>query len=176
MHRKQSHADEGAVPPGEQTPLLGGDSTEVSPRIARRLYVSHFLSTWNSRVFEFGAVLYLAKIYPGTLLPMSVYALTRGLSAMVFAPAVGRYIDGNDRLRVVRASISTLRPLPPRRDSDICPPSIPTAGGGSFLCALLRVVYRPSPPGWCRARGGTGACLAARLRREAQRHDKPGFS
>ncbi|KAJ3728187.1 hypothetical protein DFJ43DRAFT_1085170 [Lentinula guzmanii] len=38
------------------------------------LYISHFLSTWNSRVFEFGAVLYLATIYPGTLLPMSIYA------------------------------------------------------------------------------------------------------
>lgn len=72
---------------------------------ARRLYVSHFLSTWNSRVFEFGAVLYLAAIFPGTLLPMSVYALCRGLAAVVFAPAVGRYIDSAERLHVVRLSI-----------------------------------------------------------------------
>jgi hypothetical protein len=61
-------------------------STSVSSHITYRLYVSHFLSTWNSRVFEFGAVLYLATIFPGTLLPMSVYALVRGLSAIVFAP------------------------------------------------------------------------------------------
>lgn len=77
----------------------------VPQGIARRLYLSHFLSTWNSRVFEFGAVLYLATIYPGTLLPMSVYALTRGVSAIVFAPVVGQYIDIGDRLRVVRFSI-----------------------------------------------------------------------
>lgn len=81
----------------------------VPKDIARRLYLSHFLSTWNSRVFEFGAVLYLATIYPGTLLPMSVYALTRGVSAIVFAPIVGQYIDIGDRLRVVRFSIGTLQ-------------------------------------------------------------------
>src|SRR4051812_31419957 len=74
----------------------------VTTSIARRLYISHFLSTWNSRVFEFGAVLYLATIFPGTLMPMSVYALVRGLSAIIFAPAVGLYIDVGNRLQVVR--------------------------------------------------------------------------
>lgn len=81
----------------------------VPARIVRRLYVSHFLSTWNSRVFEFGAVLYLATIFPGTLLPMSVYAFTRGLSAIVFAPVVGQYIDTSNRLQVVRVSIVVQR-------------------------------------------------------------------
>jgi solute carrier family 40 (iron-regulated transporter), member 1 len=83
-------------------------STGISSRsIARKLYVSHFLSTWNSRVFEFGAVLYLAAAFPGTLLPLSVYAVARSLSAIVFAPAVGQYIDTGNRLQVVRASIGT---------------------------------------------------------------------
>lgn len=67
--------------------------------------MSHFLSTWNSRVFEFGAVLYLATIFPGNLLPMSAYALCRGLAAVVLSPAVGRYIDAGERLHVVRSSI-----------------------------------------------------------------------
>ncbi len=100
----------------ERDPLLGNPLQEdgsvashpqhrVPARIARGLYMSHFLSTWNSRVFEFGAVLYLATIYPGTLLPMSVYALMRSLSAIIFAPAVGQYIDIGDRLQVVRVSI-----------------------------------------------------------------------
>ena len=78
---------------------------EVSARLTSHIYVSHFLSTWNSRVFEFGGVLYLATIFPGTLLPLSVYALTRGLSAVLFAPAVGQYIDTSNRLQVVRLSI-----------------------------------------------------------------------
>ncbi|KAI9782194.1 MAG: hypothetical protein M1839_005308 [Geoglossum umbratile] len=110
----------------EGTPLLAAsaypesvvpdDSSSASPRdesqgnqpparVVNRLYISHFLSTWNSRVFEFGAVLYLASIFPGTLLPMSVYALARGASAILFSPAVGQYIDTNNRLQVVRLSI-----------------------------------------------------------------------
>lgn len=95
----------------ERTHLLDDSSPStqtnngIPPRITRRLYLSHFLSTWNSRVFEFGAVLYLATIFPGTLMPMSVYALTRGLSAIFLAPAVGQYIDTGNRLSVVRVSI-----------------------------------------------------------------------
>ncbi|KAH7319287.1 hypothetical protein BKA65DRAFT_556709 [Rhexocercosporidium sp. MPI-PUGE-AT-0058] len=81
----------------------------VPKSIARRLYLSHFLSMWNSRVFEFGAVLYLATIYPGTLLPMSIYAFTRGFSAIIFAPSVGQYIDTGNRLQVVRVSIVVQR-------------------------------------------------------------------
>lgn len=69
------------------------------------LYISHFISTWNSRGFEFGAVLFLATIYPGTLLPTSTYALIRALAAITFSPAVGRYIDRGDRLQVVRFSV-----------------------------------------------------------------------
>ena len=73
--------------------------------IKRRLYVSHFLSTWNSRVFEFGAVLFIARILPGTLLPSSVYALVRAASAICLSPFVGRWVDQVDRLKIVRLSI-----------------------------------------------------------------------
>lgn len=79
--------------------------SQTSTRITYRLYVSHFLSTWNSRVFEFGAVLYLATVYPRTLLPMSAYALSRGLVAIMFSSAIGYYIDVGNRLQVVRVSI-----------------------------------------------------------------------
>lgn len=73
-----------------------------------RLYVSHFLSTWNSRVFEFAAVLYLASIFSTTLLPMSIYALLRGMSAILFSSSIGSLIDRGDRLSVVRLSIGGL--------------------------------------------------------------------
>lgn len=93
------------------------NQTEAPTALTRRLYLSHFLSTWNSRVFEFGAVLYLATIFPGTLLPMSIYAFTRGLSAIVFAPSVGLYIDTGNRMQVVRLSIGELSYLLLRSDS-----------------------------------------------------------
>lgn len=128
--RRQSNG--GAQQAQECTPLLGkarsvdvdefndegGDGEaessvsaayRVPKRIARRLYVSHILSTWNSRVFEFGAVLYLAAIFPGTLSPLSVYAFTRGAAAILFAPLIGQYIDTGNRLQVVRVSVMTQR-------------------------------------------------------------------
>ena len=67
----------------------------VPKGIARRVFLSHFLcSTWR-----------LTLQYPGTLLPVSLYAFTRGVSAIVFASAVGQYIDISNRLQVVRQSI-----------------------------------------------------------------------
>jgi hypothetical protein len=95
-----AHSEDAQHPPDHRVPAS----------IARRLYLSHFLSTWNSRVFEFGAVLYIATIFPGTLMPMSVYAFVRGLSAIAFAPAVGLYIDTGNRLQVVRVSIGRSYP------------------------------------------------------------------
>lgn len=77
----------------------------VPPKLAYRLYVSHFLSTWNSRLFEFGSVLFLTSIYPQTLLAMSVYALVRSAAAIVFAQALGLWIDRGERLSTVRMSI-----------------------------------------------------------------------
>ncbi|KAL8401028.1 hypothetical protein RB594_001160 [Gaeumannomyces avenae] len=104
---------------GERSPLLAppGDSVTDGAAMAttafratsQRLYASHFLSTWNSRVFEFGSVLYLAALFPGTLLPLSIYALARGIAAILFAPAVGHFVDRAARLRVVRLSIASER-------------------------------------------------------------------
>ena len=81
------------------------ESAQASRTYNHQLYVSHLLSTWNVRGFEFGAVLFLATIFPGTLLPMSVYALVRAASAIVLSPVVGRYIDSGARLQVIRVSI-----------------------------------------------------------------------
>ncbi|KAK8143672.1 hypothetical protein G3M48_006896 [Beauveria asiatica] len=101
----QSPEQQQAVQDGNQ------DASANRVRLERRLYLSHTLSTWNARLFEFGAVLFLASLFPTTLLPMSVYALARGLAAVALAHPVGAWIDGGDRLAVVRASI-VLQRLP----------------------------------------------------------------
>lgn len=77
---------------------------DLKPVIAR-LCISHFLSAWNSRLFEFGSVLFLASIYPDTLMPVSVYALFRAAAAITLSPAIGLWIDKGHRLFVVRTSI-----------------------------------------------------------------------
>lgn len=98
-----------------QQPLTSPSAFETDaeaslPRaLQARLYTSHFLSTWNARLFEFGAVLFLADIYPSTLLPMSVYALARAAAAVLLAQAVGSSVDRGHRLAVVRVSILAQR-------------------------------------------------------------------
>ncbi|KAJ3955146.1 hypothetical protein N0V92_008334 [Colletotrichum tropicale] len=102
--RPEGYRDEEAMmmaPQHDPTPA----APSISKPVVFRLYVSHFLSTWNSRLFEFGAVLFLASIYPGTLMPMSIYALVRGVFAVILSPSIGSWIDRGNRLSVVRISI-----------------------------------------------------------------------
>lgn len=84
-------------------------SVSISHTIAKKttnlLFLSHFLSTWNSRLFEMGSVLFVAAIFPKTLLPMSVYALVRSGAAILLSPTIGAWIDQGNRLNVVRVSI-----------------------------------------------------------------------
>lgn len=87
----------------QSSPAPLNDITTQS--LIRRLYVSHFLSAWNARTFEFGAVLFLALIYPDTLLYASIYALLRSLAAALFSARIGSYVDRTDRLVAIRASI-----------------------------------------------------------------------
>lgn len=56
-------------------------------------------------MFEFGAVLFLASIFQGTLLYASVYALVRSLAAVVLSSWLGSVVDQASRLRAVRQSI-----------------------------------------------------------------------
>lgn len=140
----------------ERTHLLGNASLErrgesrsiISSGLVARLYISHFLSTWNSRVFEFGAVLYLATIFPGTLLPISVYAIMRGIAAIALSPAVGRYVDTGNRLHVVRVSVCAwiLRPIPIDYPSLLCS----SPGPGVIKCVIL-ISSVNSMPASCRS-------------------------
>jgi hypothetical protein len=79
-----------------------------SRHVRNKLYISHFLSTWNSRLFEFGAVLFISTIFPGTLFPASIYALTRSASVVVFSTAIGHLIDRSERISLIRLSIGKL--------------------------------------------------------------------
>lgn len=112
-------------PPTNDHPQARPRSRIPSAAITRRLYLSHFLSTWNSRSFEFGAVLFLAAIFPATLLPLSIYALVRSASAIVLAPVIGRAVDRGGRLPVVRFSIGEFFPC--------------FALGRGGMCVFLRV-------------------------------------
>lgn len=100
-----SHASEALLSSADDAaPELNGRAAG-SRSVLMRLYVSHTLSAWNSRMFEFGAVLFLASIFPGTLLYASIYALVRALSAVALSSWLGAQVDVLDRLVAVRHSI-----------------------------------------------------------------------
>ena len=86
------------------SPASNGPTPEARS-VLIQLYLSHSLSAWNSRMFEFGAVLFLASIFPGTLLYASIYALVRSLSAVALSSWLGAKVDSSNRLVVLRHSI-----------------------------------------------------------------------
>lgn len=81
------------------------NSAHISCSLTVRLYISHFLSTWNSRLFEAAVVYFLAAVFSNNLLPISIYALLRNVVAIVLTAPVGAWIDRGNRLTVVRTSI-----------------------------------------------------------------------
>ena len=92
----------GAFPP---TPAPASNPTPEARPVLYRLYISHSLSAWNSRMFEFGAVLFLASIFSGTLLYASIYAFVRAFSPVALSSWLGARVDKSDRLFVLRHSI-----------------------------------------------------------------------
>ncbi|KAK3904041.1 Ferroporti-1 [Staphylotrichum tortipilum] len=93
-----------SAPPSTTKPACQ-PPTAISKSLTIRLYTSHFLSTWNSRLFEAAVVYFLAAIFPNTLLPISVYALVRNAAAIVLTVPVGTWIDRANRLTILRTSI-----------------------------------------------------------------------
>lgn len=86
------------------------EATSVSAKWSLRLfYCSHFLFTWNDRVWEFASVILLVAAFPDTLMPSSVFGLVTTASAIVFSPTVGRWFDSTARLKSVRLAIAAQR-------------------------------------------------------------------
>jgi iron-regulated transporter 1 len=106
-----------AIPTGEESPTAARrddeatqqPSTNISRATEGHLFLSHFLSTWNSRLFEAGVVYFLAAIFKESLQPISIYALVRNAVAIVLSVPLGTWIDHSDRLLVVRLSILSQR-------------------------------------------------------------------
>ncbi|KAH1776549.1 hypothetical protein KXV95_005688 [Aspergillus fumigatus] len=83
-------------------------------------------------MFEFGAVLFLASIFQGTLLYASIYALVRSASAVVLSSWLGSKMDRSNRLVAIRHSIVWQR--------------VPVAVSCACFVALLMPSFRESEP------------------------------
>ena len=69
------------------------------------LYVSHGLSAFKDRLWQFAVPILLMEIWTDTMLPPAIAAFTCNIIAFVGMPYVGQWVDQNDRLRSLRVSI-----------------------------------------------------------------------
>ncbi|KAK3375422.1 hypothetical protein B0H63DRAFT_278860 [Podospora didyma] len=102
----------------EDAPLLSGNSQHrddeeriaVNQGLLWRLYISHLLSTWNMRSYEFTVILLFAKAFPGTLLPTSLRGVLTNGATLLFSPHIGRWVDRNaSRFHTIKVTIVVQR-------------------------------------------------------------------
>jgi iron-regulated transporter 1 len=70
-----------------------------------KLYVSHFLTSWTDRVFEFSCFLLIADIFKTSLLLASIYGFATTITAILWSNYVGRLNDTTPRLHFVRMTM-----------------------------------------------------------------------
>jgi solute carrier family 40 (iron-regulated transporter), member 1 len=77
--------------------------TYQSPDEARRarqsLYLSHFLSAWGSRAWEFTVGLVMLEVRPTSLLLVALFGLADAGAQLLFVPVIGTYLDRTPRLK-----------------------------------------------------------------------------
>lgn len=94
----------------EQNPQTGHSlSSDLKTLIKQRLYVSHFLYVWNSRMYEFGIVLFIINLYPGTLFPSSLFAFCSSLSGILLSNTVTNLVNHGERLKIIKKTITIQR-------------------------------------------------------------------
>lgn len=61
------------------------------------LYLSHFLSAWGIRAFEFLVSLVLVQLYNDSLFMVALFGLLDSLAIVLSSPYLGRYVDRSER-------------------------------------------------------------------------------
>ncbi|KAF9548467.1 hypothetical protein EC957_006280 [Mortierella hygrophila] len=70
-----------------------------------KLYLTHALTSWVDRSFEFASYLLISKIYTSSLLQASVYGLTTTLTALILSNQIGNWINILSRLNTYRITL-----------------------------------------------------------------------
>ncbi|XP_052766066.1 solute carrier family 40 member 1-like [Mya arenaria] len=98
-------------PDPEKKPLLSDsdqhealDTSEQSVAVWY-VYISHFLSAWGDRMWQFGVGLFLVIIAPDSLLLTAIYGFAMGAAILLLGPIVGDWVDKTSRLSAARISL-----------------------------------------------------------------------
>ncbi|KAG0305886.1 hypothetical protein BGZ98_003363 [Dissophora globulifera] len=73
--------------------------------VDRKLYLSHLLTSWVDRSFEFASYLLISRVYTTSLLQASIYGLSTTLIALVLSPHIGNWINILSRLQTYRVTL-----------------------------------------------------------------------
>ncbi|KAI8816997.1 Ferroporti-1 [Fimicolochytrium jonesii] len=92
-------------PPEEENDFQLIDSFEK--KTGYLLCLSYFFTTWSVRADEWATAIFLAYIFPDTLLQVSLYTLVVTASAIIFSSSIGRRVDTARRLVGIRAFLIT---------------------------------------------------------------------
>lgn len=70
-----------------------------------RLYMSHFLSAWGDRMWEFAVGLLLIHVWPDTLATGAAYGMVLAVVQVLGGAPIGDWVDRSERIAVVRRSL-----------------------------------------------------------------------
>eukprot|EP00243_Klebsormidium_subtile_P010568 TRINITY_DN569_c0_g2_i1.p2 TRINITY_DN569_c0_g2~~TRINITY_DN569_c0_g2_i1.p2 ORF type:complete len:191 (-),score=27.93 TRINITY_DN569_c0_g2_i1:371-943(-) len=106
-HKLEEASEEQVNPPLVKRELGNGELEETTIcLVARHMYCSHFLSRWGDRMWEFAVALFMIRIWKDSLILTALYGLVEASSVAVFGVFVGKWVDCNSRMKVVRLSIA----------------------------------------------------------------------
>ncbi|KAF1315122.1 Ferroportin, partial [Globisporangium splendens] len=93
---------------GEYSRLLESGrvvATETPKRVLMYLYISHFLSAWGDRMWQFAIPILFMEVFVDTLLPSATFSLIMYTTCIFAIPSVGKYLDTANRWTVMKYSI-----------------------------------------------------------------------
>ncbi|KAH0603881.1 uncharacterized protein H6S33_007540 [Morchella sextelata] len=100
------HEDEDSSTNDTQETESHENEVVLTKRQSWSLYLSHFLSTWNARGYEFAAIIFTASAYPETLTASSIRGIITTIATLALSASVGRWCDTHpSRLQTLRITI-----------------------------------------------------------------------
>ncbi|OQS01940.1 Ferroportin (FP) Family [Thraustotheca clavata] len=80
----------------------------ILTRISMYFYLSHFLTSWSDRMWQFALPLLTAQLFPSTLLPVVLFPLSTYSTLIIAMPLLGKFVDCTDRWVVIRTGVLSL--------------------------------------------------------------------
>lgn len=87
------------------SPVVSVAAEAPPPLYTASLSFVYFFAAWGDRMWEFAVIVFLLEVFPGTLLPPSLFGLFENVAGIALGTSVGGFIDRTERLKSMRISI-----------------------------------------------------------------------